>query len=205
MVTVSTSILSGGGTIPQDLTKGSEILLDASVNTGTAYDWEIISKPENSQAYLTSPSLIRTAITLDIRGVYHVRLVVDREEPGMQTKVISLNVPGARSILPAPDVPLFSTGGRIRNFSFELPGALAGWAENWMPEDDANILDNGGGVTRGRIIPTNFTPTSGKFVMCLGDDIGNSNFFGIGDIFSVEQDVDFTDMNVLKLQIKFRK
>lgn len=205
MVTVATSILSGSGTLPKDLFIGAQVLLDASGTTATSYDWEILSKPETSSAYLTSPNLVRTVITLDKQGVYQIRLVADREEPSRQTKILSLNSVGSRSTLPVAGEPLFSTGGRVRDFSFELPGALEGWAANWVTTDDADILDTGAGITRGRIIPTNFEVTSGKYAMCLGDDIGNSNFFGIGDIFSVEQDIDFTNMHVLKLQIKFRK
>jgi len=205
LVTIATSILTGTGTAPKNLGVGSEILLDASANTGTTYDWEILSKPKTSETYLKSPNMVRTAIVVDTKGVYQIRLVIDRDEPYVQTGILSLNAPGAISVLPVSDAPVFSTGGRIRNFSFELPGVLAGWAANWLVQDDSSILASHAGTTRGRIIPTNFEVTSGKYAMCLGDDIGNSNFFGIDDIFSVEQDVDFTGMTILKLQIKFRK
>lgn len=205
MIIVNTSIAQGGGTLPKDLDLNSIILLDGSTNEGNAFEWEMVSKPENSMAIIQSPITATTKVgPLDLVGVYQLRLWVNRNMYGQSSKTVTLNVPDVVSPLPLPGDPLFDTGGRIRNFSFELPGPLAGLAAWWSLRDDANILDSAqAGVSRGRCTPTNFAAPSGDYAMVLGDDAGDEADFSTGEEFSVSQDVDFTNMNILELQLKF--
>jgi len=200
---VVSSIISGTGKAPKNIGVLAKVLLSAPDITVQAYEWDLLSAPENSNAVLSDPTISTPTIILDKIGVYLIRLIANRYEQTMKTSTIALNVPGG--ISPMPPDPLFATGGRIRNFSFELPGIFPGWAHNWITRDDANVLSNGAGITRGRIIPANFNVNSGYYAMCLGDDDALPQYFRVGDIFSISQEVDFTDMHVLKFQFKFRK
>ena len=199
------SIAKGGGTLPKDLDLDSVVLLDASNNDGNAFEWEMLSKPENSLALLQSPILSITRLgPLDVVGVYLVKLWINRNQHNQQTRTLVLNAPAAISPLPLPEDPLFDSGGRVRNFSFELPGPLAGWAAYWTLVDDADILDSPrAGVSRGRCEPTNFQTSSGDHAMVLGDDKSSETPFLIGEEFSVSQEIDFTNMNILEITLKF--
>jgi len=182
--------------------------LDASNNDGQSFEWEIVSKPKTSkaviQSHMTSISIVGP---LDVVGVYCIRLWINHNEYNQKNKTISLNVPGKISLAPFPDDPLFDSGGRVRNFSFELPGILAGYPANWDVVDDAGLLNSiRAGLTRGRCIPNKFSTVSGKYVMVLGDDEEfTDNEMAVGDEFSIVQEIDFTNMNILEVTLKFRE
>jgi hypothetical protein len=206
MITITTTLVEGDGTVPKNVGIDAVVMFNASTNTGNSFEWEIVSKPENSNAVLTSP---QTSITrlgpLDYKGVYHVRLWINKNAADQKSRMISVSVPSIVSPLPAPSAPLFEAGGgRVRNWSFELPGVLPGYASDWLINDEAGILASQGGVTRGRSIPTNFTPTSGRYAMVIGDDLCLDDTFPVGAKFEVSQEVDLTNINQLELDARVK-
>lgn len=204
MISVTQYVVSGSGEIPNSLEIGDTIGLDASGNSGTFFEWELVSKPKDSNAVLSSPiSSVTQLGPVDAIGVYLTKLIIDRGLPTEAYRLLSFSVPAENIVF--PDAPEFGQGGNVRNFSFELPGSYAGYAAHWAVLDESNILSAQAGILRGRIIPTNFNPTHGDYAFCLGDDIGSIASFYIGDEFSISQNVDFTFTSTLKIDIKFRK
>ena len=206
MINIISNIASGGGTIPKEIEEDSTLTLDASNNTGQTFSWEMLSKPENSNAFISGPiSRITKFGPFDTVGVYLVKLVINRDTPTQQIKILSFSVPGQASHLPSPEKPNFEySGGLIQNGSFEASGILPGWAAYWTVTDIAGMLDEFAGVTRGRCIPTNFQPPHGLYSMVLGDDIGTSiDTISDGDEFSVDQNVDLTNAETITLVLKF--
>lgn len=204
MLTVNTQVIKGEGSVPKDIGLNSVVELDGSSNTGIM-EWEMLSKPKESNAFIYNPIVSKTKIgPLDKQGVYVVRLWSNRNAYNEENKIVSLAVPVTNTGIQA-ETPTFSTGGgKIRNWSFEIGGPLPGWALFWTTIDDAEILSVHAGITRGRCVPTNFEPV-GDYAMALGDDIGLNASFSVGDVFEVYQDVDFTNMNNLKLILKYIK
>jgi len=203
---ITATLVRGSGTAPKNITVGSYILLQGIPLSGSLYAWELISSPSANNTILDNPSGPYTRVgPLDKEGVYLVYFYRNPGTSDQRIYTIALNVPGTISPVPSASDPLFDSGGRVRNFSFELPGIILGTAADWATEDDAGLLVVGGGVVRGRITPANFTVTSGRYAMCLGDDIGNTGDINVGDEFSISQELDFTDVNTLSLQIKYRE
>lgn len=206
MVNVNTSIAEGSGTLPKEISINSSILVDASSNSAESYEWQILAKPENSTAFFTSPtSPISTFGPLDIVGVYQIKLILDSLGIKPKIKILSFSVPGAVSPIPLPNTPDFIPHyGSIENPRFEVAGDQSGWAADWVVLDTIGVLDSGAGSTRGRIIPTNFTP-SGTYCYCLGDDIlgSTSTFIDPGEVFEISQEVNFTNANTLKVNLKY--
>ena len=206
MLNITQNFVSGTGTIPKEIEVNSVIALDASSNNGTQFEWDFLSKPEESNARLYAPISAVTRIgPLDRVGSYLFQLWVDRGRPTQRTRSFSLSVPGEKSTAPAPTPPEFGQGGRVRNFSFELEGEYPGYAAYWDVEDSEGVLHSQGGILRGRIVPTNFIPTKGEYVFCLGDDIAGTADFTVGGEFSISQRIDFTGINLLQMDLKFRK
>lgn len=205
MVLVNMTFVNGSGTLPKDVSVGSIVDLDASPNNASTYEWEFLSLPPASKAFIYTPIQAKTKIgPLDTPGVYHLRLCINRNIK-LRTKTITLSVPGDSGSIVTPPEPLFDTGGRVRNFSFELPGIFEGEAAYWDTIDDAPTLIAQAGTLRGRIAPANFNTTSGIYAFCLGDDLLSKCNFKIGEEFSISQDIDFTGMNILKFSIKYDK
>jgi len=206
MITISATLVEGSGTAPKDVGLNSIILLDASANEGSSFAWAIISKPENATPSLDSPTQNSTRLRLlEYYGVYLVQLWIDTDLARPQTRTISIVVPQPISILPTAPDPIFDTGGRARNFAFSLPGVLAGYAADWAVEDDAGVLVQHAGTLRGRISPLNYTPTVGDSAFCLGDDIGGNVLTTDGDVFSISQEMNFTGIDTINIDIKFRE
>ena len=205
MLSVTQGFVEGAGTIPTAIDVGSIVSLDASANSATFFEWSLMSAPQESVARLYSPVSSVTQIgPLDKVGVYLFQLYIDRGLSTQKNRILSLSVPAAGAVA-APPIPEFGSGGSIRNFSFELPGDFPGYAAYWDVVDDANILAAQAGILRGRIVPTNFAPTKGDYAFCLGDDIsGEANFY-VDNEFSISQEVDFTGVTTLKLDLKFRE
>ena len=205
MANISASLMSGTGTPPKDIGAGSFVLLRSLVDTADMYTWELVSTPEASTARLENPIGSFTRLgPLSDSGVYLVYLYTNIGMYDQKLYTIALNVPGVISPRTLPDSPLFDTGGRVRNFSFELPGVSTGKAANWVTVDDANLLGTWGGTRSGRIVPIDFTVISGMYAMCLGDELADTSTFLVDDTFSVSQDVDFTGINTLSIQIKYK-
>lgn len=206
MIYLTKTIIKGSGTLPKDIARNSVIYLDASSTTATTFEWEFISKPEDSFAVFSSPISSRTRVgTLDKTGVYYIKLVVDRNMSSEQQKAFALSVPVSTAVAPNPPTPQFSfSGGLVDNGSFELPGPLDGWAASWTLRDDSDVLATRAGTTRGRCIPTNFN-TRGTYAFVLGDDIGGTVDADVGDVFEISQSLDFTNATRLTMVIKFRK
>jgi len=204
VISISTQLLHGSGTLPE-VSLGSIVGLSTEIASGSLVFWNLASKPDGSLAYLHSPSQASTRLqNLDICGVYLVELWVDFGTPQQQFRTTTVVVPPSVSPLPPPPEPLYDTGGRVRNFSFELAGVVPGEALYWDTLDVADLLAHYAGISRGRITPVNFTVTSGVYVMCLGDDVGNnSDVLASGEVFSVSQVVDLTNVDTLTLQMKY--
>lgn len=204
MIQINTSIARGGGTLPKDISKNALVYLDASDNAGRAFEWETLSKPETSKAVFSSPI---TSITkfgpLDVYGVYLVKLWINRNQYDQKIKTLALNVP--RSVSGnVPVTPEFKMGSVIRNRDFNTEGALSGFAAWWTVEDDAGLLNNHAGVSRGRCVPQNYD-SNGEYVMVLGDDLGTDSPMGVDDTISISQEIDFTNVNILTINLKFIK
>jgi hypothetical protein len=204
MLSITTTILSGGGTVPKDIDLGSVVQIDASSNSVDTYEWTILSKPNTSAVILEMVSGAATKVgPLDIAGVYVVKLETDKFGDDPQMQIVSLHVPASISPAPTAPDPLFDTGGNVRNYSFELPATQPGYADEWGVSDSAGVLDSEAGVYRGRIIPSDFTVTSGTHVMCLGSDVADTISVSAGETFEVSQEVDLTRLSLLSIQIKF--
>jgi hypothetical protein len=204
MLSLTTTILSGGGTVPKDIDLGSVVQIDASSNSVDTYEWTILSKPTTSAVILEMVSGAATKVgPLDIAGVYVVKLETDKFGDDPQMQIVSLHVPASISPAPTAPDPLFDTGGNVRNYSFELPATQPGYADEWGVSDSAGVLDSEAGVYRGRIIPSDFTVTSGTHVMCLGSDVADTISVSAGETFEVSQEVDLTRLSLLSIQIKF--
>lgn len=205
MLNVDINIIAGGGTAPKNVEVGSVIQLDASSNDGDTFEWALLSKPEGSTVLIESISSSSTRLTaIDIAGVYVLRLDVDKFGILPQSTIVSFNAPASISPRPTADDPLFDTGSGVLNFSFELPGPLPGYAAEWDVVDTAGVLASGAGITRGRIIPSNFTVTTGEYAMCLGTDASGRIYPSDGEIFEVSQSVDLTGVALLATQIKYK-
>jgi len=203
---INTHIASGDGEVPSKVRIGSTVRFVADGINTSDYWWEIISKPEKSSAYLTNMTSTSTnLVNIDRYGNYGIRLYTDRNTAFQKSRLANILVPNPNNIHVVPPEPLYDSGGRILNFSFELPGLIPGSALMWKIKDDAGLLSNFAGISRGRIVPTNFNITSGRHVMCLGDDVGNTSNYYPDQIFSVSQQVDLTDMRIMTLQIKLIK
>jgi hypothetical protein len=206
VIRIDPYIVEGGGTLNKGLTVDSVVLFDASLNEGSNFQWEILSKPEDSMALIQAPIETRTRFgPLDQVGVYQVRLWIDRETDNQRSKTVTISVPGTVSPVPLPGEPLFEAGGgRVRNWSFELPGLYPGRADGWQINDEAGILNSQAGITRGRCIPTNFNPESGQYAMVLGDDICLDDGFPVDAKFEVSQVVDLTSIQNLEFDSRFK-
>lgn len=206
MISIDTKILHGSGTPPKSLAIGTTVLLTLTTDMAGLVEWELIAIPPRAVLALNGASSKTMRVgPLPSVGVYQIRAWVNRGLWNQRSRTVSLSVPAVPSPLPTPPDPLFATGGAIRNFSFELPGINPGEADEWATKDDANLLATDGGISRGRIIPTNFVVPSGIFAMCLGDDNNAVAAFAIGQEFSISQPVDFTNGNALKVNVKFSK
>ena len=205
-LTILPTLLDGSGIVPKNVRIGDIVQFQATGVETTSHFWELLSKPNGSGAYITQPdkSLVKL-VSIDKNGTYQARVWTDRTTYKEKSSIISISVPNVNNPLPNPPEPLYDTGGRVLNFSFELEGVLPGYAFNWETVDDADILNDYGGISRGRIIPTNFDVTSGLFVMCLGDDIGLPHVVRIGQEFGVKQQVDLRGISTMNLQVKFIK
>jgi hypothetical protein len=204
MIDITANVVEGTGTSPREIDVDDKLLLSVSSSLGEGFEWIILSKPETSSAFFTAPNANLTRIVLDEIGVYHIQIVIDREAITQKSQTITLHVPGAASVVTAPQAD-FTPTGRVTNGTFQLAGVSAAFPFAWTVTDDANILNSvRAGVSRGRIIPTNFE-SNGLYVMCLGDEDTtlDSSSMAIGDTFEISQNVDFTDMPNLKLTIKF--
>lgn len=204
MANIQLTMISGSGVLPKQVGLNAIILCDASNLNGNTYQWLLESKPETSTAYFSNPIGATTKLkNIDIEGVYNFYVISDQGAYNQKIVYSAISVPGSISPLPLPEEPLYDTGGRVRNFSFELPGLLPGYADSWTIKDDGNILDNYAGSQRGRIMPINFVMHSGKYVMCLGDDLQAAATLTANQEFSISQDIDFRDISVLKVELKF--
>jgi hypothetical protein len=208
VVNITSSILVGSGTLPKSVSRNAHLLLDASTSINArSYEWELVNKPNNAGPVIISPiSSITRFGPLDEYGVYQIRCWINKHGQGEKSKHLTVSVPAVISSTPTASTPNYArpTPG-ILNGSFEIGiFGLPGWALYWNIVDDANILDSGGGATRGRCIPTNFT-TDGTYAMTLGDDLGSSTNLRVGDEFSVYQDVDLTNRRTLKIKLKLNK
>lgn len=204
MLKITPSIVSGSGTLPKDISLGTSIVLTLNESAIT-YFWELLSYPKESSVVLKSPAADHTIVgPLDTYGVYAVRVWLDKGLSTQKSKIISLHVPKTSTGVVALQ-PTENITGRVRNGDFELPGLSPGTAAFWNVTDDANILSSRAGTYRGRIKPSGFSPASGEYAMCLGDDNNNLEFFDVGKEFKISQQVDFTGVNVLKFKMKFRK
>lgn len=207
MAGIQLTLLQGTGTVPKNVGLNSLVLCDASGLSGGTYQWTMVSKPEGSDAYFNAPTLSITRLnTINKVGVYSFSVVTDQGAYNEKSAFMAISVPGSISPLPVPAEPTYDTGGsgtgRVRNFSFELPGLLPGHANSWTIHDDADILANFAGTQRGRIMPVNFVMHHGKYVMCLGDDLQNSAEMVVGQEFSISQDIDLRDITTLKIELK---
>jgi hypothetical protein len=204
VIAIIPTLVSGDGTVPKDIGRGAYVLLTSSVE-GSTYEWDTLSSPAGNAAVVQYPVSRATRVgPLNTWGVYVYSLTVNRNEPNSQFTTIALNVPETVGHAIAPD-PLFDTVPRVRNFSFEIGGASPGYADGWTIVDDANLLASGGGTTRGRIEPTGFTVTSGRFCFCLGDDTAATYTLSAGQVFSIAQTIDLTGVSTLTVEIKFRE
>ena len=204
MVTINSSIARGSGTLPKEISKDALVYLDASANAGRMFEWETISKPETSKAVFNSPITKTTKFgPLDNYGVYLLKLWIDRNQHDQKTKTLALNVPKTVSGN-IPTTPDFKAGSIVRNRDFSTGGILPGWAAWWTIEDDAGLLDNYAGESRGRCIPQNYD-SNGNYVMVLGDDLGRDSPIDVGDVFSVSQEIDLTGITTLTINLKFIK
>jgi len=205
MLSISSSIIAGAGTAPKRVTLGATMLLSSNGYAATQYEWEYLSIPRNASTAFKSPVSEQTTFgPLDAYGVYAVRLWADRNRATQKSAILSLNVPQTNTGVVAPELT-YNMTGRVRNGDFELPSYGDGVAAFWEVSDEENVLSVGGGVTRGRIIPTDFVPASGQYVYCLGDENNAVFSFRPNRIFSISQDVDFTGMSILKLKFRFKK
>lgn len=205
MLSISSSIIEGFGTLPKDVGKGSTVLLGATGESATSYEWEILSSPKTAQAVLRNPVSAQTTIgPLGDYGVYTVKLWADRNRSTQKSAILSINVPATQTGIVAPELT-YNFTGRIRNGDFELPSAIPGEAAFWDVVDEENILGVSAGEARGRIAPDDFEPASGTYVFCLGDENNAIYSFRPNKIFSISQDVDFTGMSTLKLKFRFKK
>jgi len=204
VISISSQLLSGSGTLPE-VSLNAVVGLSIEIAAGSAVFWNLASKPDGSLAYLHSPSQASSRLqNLDKYGVYLVELWINLGTPQQQFRTTTVVVPPPASPLPPPPEPLYDTGGRVRNFSFELAGVVSGEALYWDTLDVADLLAHYAGVSRGRIEPVDFTTTSGVYAMCLGDDVGNnSDILATGQVFSVSQVVDLTNVDTLTLQMKY--
>ena len=204
LVTVITTIIEGGGTLPKNIDAGSYVRLDASVNNEDTYVWELLSKPQESATLVETPIASATKVGPLSQGSYQVRLTINASTPRPQIKMVSFSVPGVVSAESLADDPPFGGGGdRVNNYNFEMPGPLPGWALNWTIADTLGISQNRMGATRGRIVPTNFSPTGGLYAMALGDDIGANVPAVVGEVFEAYQEVDFTNVKELRVRIGY--
>ena len=203
MSKVTIQLIKGSGELPKSLEKDSVVLFSSAGIPGSTFEWFITTKPQKSGAVLTSPNGMSTKlISMDEYGVYQVRLKVD------ESKVYhsSVSIPNPQDVgHHQASEPVYDFGNGIKNFSFEIPGILLGTAAEWQTDDDQEVLDENAGITRGRIIATNFITGSGEHSMCLGDDLGIKSNFKKGHDFSVSQNVDFTKALKIKVKIKFIK
>lgn len=205
MLSISTSIVEGSGSLPKSVEKNSTILLGATGEVANNYEWEILSAPKEADVIFRNPVAQQTTFgPLTEYGVYAVRLWADKNRATEKSASISINVPQTSTGVVAPEVTHNFTG-RVRNGDFELPGILDGEAAFWNVTDEENILSVNAGLTRGRIIPTDFEPASGRYVFCLGDESNAIYSFAPDKIFSISQDVDFTGMSILQLKFRFKK
>lgn len=206
MIKITSKVISGEGTAPKEVVIGDTVLLTATTDSNQThtYEWYIRSAPKDSDAYLTSPvGSSTTKLAVDKVGVYSIRVWVDRQGTRPQTRTISINVPsGAGAGLPLPTEPQVSNTGVIPNGSFEVVGSAPGYAKYWAVQDDASLLSTGAGTSRGRIEPLYFDAT-GDWSMCLGQDGSYTASANVGDIFSVTQNVNFTNVNTLSFIVQY--
>lgn len=204
MGSIQLTFLEGSGTLPKQVALNSVVLCDASNLNGSTYQWIIESKPEGSSAYFANPTGTTTKLkNIDMTGVYNFYVISNQGAYNQKIAYSAISVPGSISPLPLPEEPIYDTGGRTRNFSFELPGLLPGYPNGWTIRDDADLLSNNAGTQRGRIMPVNFVMHSGKYVMCLGDDLQAAASMLAGQEFSISQDIDLRDITTLKVELKF--
>jgi len=197
---ISVSLAQGSGSPPKNINKGSTCILDASDYNGDSFLWECASSPPNAKPVFSD---INQQITrfgpLNEYGVYCIYFWVDKDTVNQKLVSVSLHVPES-NLGVVSSFPSYKKGSPIRNPSFELPGILPGYAFAWDLVDDAGIINNNGGIFRGRCMPINFS--SDGYAMVLGDDTQASETFDVGDEFSISQEVDFTDIKMLTLTLK---
>lgn len=209
MINVTITKIHGDGSIPNSLRIGSICSLAISTGSVGTYEWEITTRPNGSNVYLSSPFEQTTKIgPFDKLGVYQIKAWFNRYASGTQTKIVAVSVAASPGALP-PE-PEINSGGRVNNWSFEVAGSTPGSAKDWTLRDDAGIISGAAaGVTRGRIIPTNFAPTDGIYAFCLGDDLGVDVSKNLpvypGDVLSISQNIDFTRVKTLSIDLRYRK
>ena len=206
MITITSTLLSGNGTPPKDIRIGAYAELSAAGVSGSNVFWELVSSPENTIARIANPSGTAVEIgPLDTEGVYVVELYVDSGTANEKTKRYALNVLAAKSNNIPTDPSFRFNGGGIVNCTFDLPGTTyLGAFPGWDVSDLGGILNLYNGISRGTIIPTNFTPVAGDTVACLGDD--SARVGGMvtqrGTVFSITQNVDLTTVTTLTVTLK---
>ena len=61
------------------------------------------------------------------------------------------------------------------------------------------------GIRQGRMDPNGFVPTTGDYAYVLGSDLSGEMYdFNIGDYSEVNQDIDLTEVNFIRAQVKLR-
>lgn len=202
------SLVKGVGSIPSNVGVGNEVVFTLPDDTPSGMIlWNLESKPRGSNAYLNVVNKRYTKLlNIDLEGVYLVKVTPDVNAPNTVSYMSSISVPGDNEHTNIPQTPLYDASDRVRNFSFELEGDYPGYPACWDLFDEDDLLYAHGGVTRGRIDnPANFNVDNGRYVMCIGDDVGIEGFFGIDHEICISQGVDFTGIDLIQLQIKLIK
>jgi hypothetical protein len=205
VITIIAERLNGTGTPPNELGIGSYVYLTAIPDrTIYAYFWEFVSIPSSSTCFIYSPTGVSTKVgPFDVTGTYQIKLSAYTDSVTYKSRTYSLCVVASANPAMPPDPQFQAAGGPIRNFSFSVPGDLPGYAYGWDVEDTAGVLSGASaGVSRGRIIPLTFVPTYGTYVFCLGDEYNATATFAVGDVFSISQVIDFTDIDKLTINLK---
>lgn len=200
---IVTTLLSGTGSLPNNLVAGCTVQYTSDIQA-ESYEWSILSKPETSNCYLDSPNSVSTRLVgIDVDGGVLVKLVINKDSIGERTFTSYISVPPTTP-LPTPDEPSYTSDGLITNGKFQT-SRETGIPAAWTIVDDNGILDSPNtGITRGRIIPVNYD-SDGRYVMCLGDELFATENFAVDSELSFSQDVDFTGVRTLTLNIKYAK
>lgn len=90
---------------------------------------------------------------------------------------------------------MFGTGGY----------GQAGYGGGGAPAEGLNAWTRELGTTQGRIIPVNFVPIDGVWVLCLGRDLAAlEQDLNVGDFVQIEQTADFDSTEVVEISVRLR-